>query len=67
MFARDLRAAERRRFPRAQLILQLIAHFSPRRMRNRPNTRDPAYEEAVIPDKLMTFAVAGGVFLRLSE
>ena len=67
MFGRELREAERRRSPRTHLILQILAHFVPRHLRNLPNTRDPAYEAAAIPVKMQNFAVAEKAFLRFPE
>ena len=56
MFARDLRDGERRTFSQMHLLLQILGHFSPQ-LRNRPNAKDPSYEEVVIPSRLATFAV----------
>ena len=57
MFARDLRDGEHRAFPQMQLMLQILGHFSPQRLRSRPNTRDPQFEEVVIPAMLAAFNV----------
>ena len=60
MLARDLREAERRSFPHTQLMLQISGHFPPRQMRNRPNVRDPHYEEALMPARLGDFSAQLG-------
>ena len=57
MFVRDLREGERRTFPQMQLLLQLLGHFHPQQQRNRPNAKDPSYEEVVIPTRLANFSV----------
>ena len=57
MFVRDLREGERRTFPQMQLILQLLGHFHPLHVRNRPNSKDPSFEEVVIPARLANFSV----------
>ena len=40
-----------------QLLLQILGHFPPRLLQARPNAKDPAYEELVIPERLKDFKV----------
>ena len=40
-----------------QLLLQILGHFPPRIPLARPNAKDPAYEELVIPERLKDFKV----------
>ena len=62
MFARDLREVERRPFPEMQLLFQILGRFPPRQLHARPNAKDPAYEELVIPERLREFTVSlGGI------
>ena len=52
-----MREVERLKFPDMQLLLQIIGHFPPRILQARPNAKDPAYEELVIPERLRDFKV----------
>ena len=52
MFIKDLREVEKRTFPEMQLILQLLNHFAPQQVKQRPNEKNPAYEEIVLAAKL---------------
>ena len=55
MFIRGIRETERRSFLQMRLMLQISGHFTPRQLRNRPNVRDPHYEEDAIPARLQNF------------
>ena len=57
MFVRDLREGDRRAFPQMQLLLQIVGHFSPHQLRNRPNAKNPSYEEVVSLARMATFDV----------
>ena len=52
-----MREVERLKFPDMQLLLQILGHFPPRILQARPNAKDPAYEELVIPERLRDFRV----------
>ena len=55
-FLSDLRELGRRPFPATQLIMHLVAHFAPMRTRSRANSKDPPYEEIVLPEKLRRYS-----------
>ena len=52
MFIKDLREVEKRTFPEMQLVLQLLNHFAPQQVKQRPNEKNPAFEEVVLATKL---------------
>lgn len=70
MFLRDLREIERLSFPEMQLLLQILGHFPARQLLIRPNAKDPAFEELVIPERLREFKVdlsSIGAFLKPTQ
>lgn len=49
MFFSDLRELGRRSFPEIQLIMQLMAHFSPHILKSGANSDDPMFVDIVLP------------------
>ena len=52
LFLSERREAGRKPVAEIQLLAQLFSHFEPIAGNQRPNTKDPAYEEIALPRKL---------------
>ena len=52
LFLSELRGDERKSFPEMQLLMQLFSHFAPVVARQRLNSKNPPFEELVIPQRL---------------
>ena len=55
VFLSDLRELGRRSFPQMQLIMQLLAHFTPQITKPRSNAKDPLFGELAIPERPRNF------------
>ena len=55
MFLSDLRDIGRRSFAETQLIAQLLSHFSPQLAEQRTISKDPMFEEVVLPERLRAY------------
>ena len=55
LFLSELRENERKSFPEIQLLMQLFSHFQPVVARQRLNSKDPSFEELVIPQRLAVY------------
>ena len=55
MFMRDLRAVAKSSLPELQLVSQFLGDFPRESFKIRPNAKDPAYEEIVIPERMREF------------
>ena len=55
MFLSDLRELDRRSFPEMQLITQLLGHFTPQLAKQRTSSKDPLFEEVVLPERLRNY------------
>ena len=55
MFLSDLRELGRRSFPEMQLAMLMLGHFTPQLAKQRTSSKDPLFEEVVLPGRLRNY------------
>ena len=64
LFLSEFRGTGRKPFTETHLLMQLFSHFEPIAAKQRPNIKDPAFEEIALPRKLSSYTsdlrVVGG-------